>query len=325
MINKFFISILIFACPLAFGGEYHKEADVACSDCHTTHYSERGTLPEHAEPGGPFPELLLVGSIDKLCLSCHDGTDPSAPDVMAPVVMYDGSGSEFSAGGFFSDGDGVISVNGHDLGVPTTIPYSNPPRNIVLSCISCHDPHGTANYRNLVLNPDSSGIDVTLTLGTDIFENAQPNNPPERAGTIQAYRAGNIGYVSKMTAWCSDCHNAINSSTPGNPPAHFMRHPSDTGLDGPGLHLSPAHWVSGIGDGFGIATGDAVEGIPRLRFQVSTANDYNSSVVVSQTNQVFCQTCHFAHGGPYQSAMTWPYQTSGAADLYSGCQQCHYK
>ncbi len=309
----------------AIGGEYHQQSDVICSDCHTTHYSEHGTLPEKAEPGGPFTELLLVGSINKLCLSCHDGTDPAAPDVLFPVAMYNGSGSEYSGAGFFSNADGVISVNGHSLGVPLEIPDSNPARTVMLSCISCHDAHGTSNYRNLVLNPDSLGIDINLSIGADVFENVHPQNPPERNASIQAYKSGNSGYVDKITLWCTDCHNALSVDNPGNPPAHFMRHPSGVSMDGVSYHLSPAHWVSGEGDGFGLATGDGLEGIPRVRFQSEGATDYNTAITPSRTNQVFCYSCHFAHGGPYEASLVWPYKTSGAADMYSGCQQCHYK
>src|SRR5512138_2719743 len=98
MRNRFqsLLLIALFIPAMLFAGEFHGQSDVICSDCHTTHYSERGGIPQKAEPGGPFPEMLLVSSIDELCLSCHDGTDPAAPDVLAPVTMYDGSGSEFS-------------------------------------------------------------------------------------------------------------------------------------------------------------------------------------------------------------------------------------
>jgi hypothetical protein len=104
-----------------------------------------------------------------------------------------------------------------------------------------------------------------------------------------------------------------------------MRHPSGTSLDSPGYHLAPAHWVGGTGDGFGAVTSDGAEGIPRLRFQAPGASDFVSAMTPSVTNQVFCLTCHFAHGGPYESALMWPYKSSGAADLFSGCQQCHFK
>ena len=308
----------------SLAGEYHGHEGVICSDCHTTHYSEQGTLPGRAEPGGPFSDLLLVASADRLCLACHDGTDPATPDVLAPVSMYDGSGSEFSGAGFFSTPDGATSDYGHDLGIEMPVPNSNPARSVLLSCISCHDPHGTDNYRNLVLNPDSLGGAINLTLGSDVFENSHPLIPPERGASIAAYKSSNIGYRQRMTDWCRDCHNDI-AGPRGNPPSHFQRHPSDVSLDGLGFHLSPSHWVSGAGDGFGAASGDFTEGVPHLRFQSPSAVDYYSATVPAVTNQVFCGTCHLAHGGPFKSGMTWPFEESGSADLYSGCQQCHYK
>jgi hypothetical protein len=331
LLTKAFAILILFTVTVfsiysvVFAGEYHNQSDVLCSDCHTTHYSERGTLPERAEPGGPFPEMLLVSSVDKLCLACHDGTDPDAPDVLAPVVMYNGSGSEFSGAGYFTGSDGFVSGMGHDLGIESQVPYSTSGKMMTLSCISCHDPHGTSNFRNLVLNPDSVGSEINLTLNSDVFENINPSYPPERSVSIEAYRSGNIGYRANISEWCLDCHNALSNDTPGNPPAHFIRHPWETAISGLGNHTNSTHWTNGVGDGFGAATGDGVEGVPRLRFQSPTATNFNSAVLPGASNQVFCTTCHFSHGGPYESSLTWPYKTNGTADLYSGCQQCHYK
>lgn len=326
MINRLIINsmILLFMSATARSGEYHGQGEEICSDCHTTHYSERGSLPERAEPGGPFPELLVIGSVDRLCLACHDGTDPAAPDVLAPVAMYNGSGSEFSGGGYFTASEGFYSPIAHDLGLAGQTPYSSPGRSMSLSCISCHDPHGTGNYRNLLLNPDSLGADIGLALGSDIFENTHPQIPPERNASVLAYRSGNTGYKANISRWCLDCHNGLSSDPPSNQPAHFLRHPWDVSLDGPGYHSSPAHWTGGTGDGFGVATGDGLEGVPRLRFQAPSSSDYNSATQPGSTNQIVCVTCHFAHG-PHQFGLTWPYETNNAADLYSGCQQCHNK
>jgi len=177
----------------------------------------------------------------------------------------------------------------------------------------------------LLPDPDSSGAGVTVVLDTDLFENYHPEIPPDRNASIRAYRSGNIGYKSKITEWCADCHNALHPNSIGNPPAHFLRHPSQVGLEAPDYHVDPDHWVAGEGDGFGALTGDGVEGIPRLRFQAPAATDYNSSVRVAVDNQVICYSCHFAHGGSFESSMFWPYQTDRARDLYSGCQQCHFK
>jgi hypothetical protein len=327
MINKFLRNavLLLGICGFVYAGEFHGGSDVICSDCHTTHFSQRGTLPEGAEPGGPYPDLLLIDSADRLCLACHDGTDPAAPDVLAPVIMYDGSGSEYSGAGFFSGGEGMMSGTGHDLGIARQAPYSNPARAMMLSCISCHDPHGTESYRNLVLDPDSSGTGLTVSLGSDVFENVHPANPPNRSGSIAAYRAGNTGYRDNINAWCAECHNGLLQLDQSNPPAHFQRHPISASFEVMGYHVSPSHWMTGAGEGFGMSTGDGVEGVPRLRFQAPNATDYISATSPALTNQVFCYSCHFAHGGPNRSGVTWPYDEQQSGDQLSGCQQCHFK
>ena len=53
------------------------------------------------EAGGPFEMLKLRQTTNKLCLFCHDGSDPNAPDVLGPVIMYAGTGDEHSGAGFF--------------------------------------------------------------------------------------------------------------------------------------------------------------------------------------------------------------------------------
>jgi len=47
-----------------------------------------------------------------------------------------------------------------------------------------------------------------------------------------------------------------------------------------GSHM--ARRLAGTGAGFGIATGDFVEGVPRLRFQVSTATDFASATLAGR-------------------------------------------
>jgi formate-dependent nitrite reductase cytochrome c552 subunit len=80
--------------------------------------------------------------------------------------------------------------------------------------------------------------------------------------------------------------------------------------------------VTGAGTGFGVDVGDALAGIPRVRFsQVGTT--YATSGTVGTANKVFCLSCHKAHGSKYDSTVVWPHYTSGAADQTSACGQCH--
>ncbi|MBI5576053.1 MAG: hypothetical protein HY896_06775 [Deltaproteobacteria bacterium] len=296
-----------------------------CGDCHTLHYSEAGGVPAKVEPGGPFPRLLVRATTNKLCLFCHDGSDPKAPDVLEPVTMYSGSGDEHSGAGSFSNSGGAANQNGHDLGInSTSVPFSTL-SNATLTCASCHDPHGTPNYRNVLTAP-AGGQGIGTEMGKDVFREAPPGDPPSAAATAAAYKESNEGYKAGTSAWCAECHDRLKSSV--NLPGNRLHHLSDVPIDGAGYPsgwpTDPAHWADGSGAGFGTATGDLVEGVPRLRFQAAGAVDFASSKTVSASNQVMCGSCHLAHGGKYRKGLVWPYKEPGRpADSIAGCQQCH--
>lgn len=300
----------------AQAGEFHGGNALTCSDCHTIHYSENALPPTRAEAGGPWGRLLRYSNVNELCLSCHDGNEPKSPDVLAPVTQYVGSGDEHSGAGFFSGGDGSVSANGHDLGgAGSSVPLSTMGP-VQLSCASCHDPHGNANYRNLRPDPGTGG-GRDILLGTDVFENVSPPVPPTQSGVVQAYRRSNIGYRSGMVQWCMQCHDLAltGGQTLGT------SHPNEAAMSG--FLADAAHWLAGTGTGFGTATNDGVEGVPRLRFQEPGGSSYATSTAVAATNQVFCLSCHHSHGGPYEYGMIWPSNSPGNADQDSGCQQCH--
>ena len=317
-----FLSLKIL--PEASAGEYHVK-EQRCSECHTAHFSQHGRPPAGAEAGGPFPNLLLFSSPTKLCLSCHDGSDVDAPDVLSPVITSYAP-DQFPASGFFEYSGGTVSGLGHDLAVqPTEVPFSSMAPS-VLNCTNCHDPHGNENYRNLRTRPGvGPGTALLLhdpALPTDnVFEQVHPNgtNPGE------AYRMSNVGYRTGVSKWCAECHDRVLPNQSGYLPAHFRAHPIDVNLEGgPEWHVDTRNWLEGTGAGFGAAIGDGIAGIPRVRFQNPTAMNFETSKTVSLGNQVFCGTCHFAHGSPYTAGTTWPFRSRGeTADAYAPCQQCH--
>jgi hypothetical protein len=304
-------------------GEFHMGGQI-CSECHTAHFSQHGRPPVGAEPGGPFEKLLLFSSPTKLCLSCHDGSDVDAPDVLAPVsTPY--APDEFSAGGFFEYSGGTASANGHDLGgFPVEAPLSGMAPQ-ALTCTTCHDPHGNTNYRNLRSRPGAgAGTDVIHSnpeLPTDdVFEQVHPDG----ANPAEAYRLSNVAYRSAMSQWCAECHDKVLPNQAGTPPAHFRAHPIDVSIGIGGGHMDTQHWLNGSGAGFGAAAGDGIPGVPRVRFQNPTATSFESAKSISVSNQMLCGTCHLAHGSPYSAGATWPFKSPGnSADAYAPCQQCH--
>lgn len=311
---------LAVAAP-SVAGDFHQSIDLRCSDCHAQHYTESGT-PAGWQPGGPFPGLLVAASTNHLCLFCHDGSDPDAPDVMHPVSMYDATGDATSAGGYFSGFVGGGSPLSHDLGAPTPTPLRIDGAVMALSCASCHAVHGNDLYRNLRSDPDSTKPPMEIRVGTHLFLQIRPANPPDRATTIEAYRSSNTGYASGMGEWCTRCHDAIATDEPGSPPSHHRRHPSGAAIALGNDHLDAIHWVGGSGNGFGTAAGDEIAGVPRVRFQNPGATGFAQSRTVGPTNEVFCGSCHLAHGGAHARSLTWPYREEGA-DHRAACQQCH--
>lgn len=293
-----------------------------CGDCHTLHYSEAGARPAKTEVGGPFSQLLIRSTTTKLCLFCHDGSDPKAPDVLDSVTMYGGSGDEHSGAGFFGNSGGTANDNGHDLGVnASSVPMSSM-TNVTLSCASCHDPHGTTNYRNVVTSPAGGG-GAAVEMGKDVYRDSSPGNPPSAAASTAAYKESNEGYKANSSKWCTECHDSLKPHVAGGGRS-VSHHLVDVPINGAGYPTDPAHWADGTGSGFGSTTGDGVEGVPRLRFQVPGAADFTTAKTVAAGNQVVCGSCHLAHGGKHRKGLVWPYSDSSSpADKNSGCQQCH--
>jgi len=172
----------------------HKGAgNLVCGSCHTMHNSQGGTNLEGNSTGSI---LLLRGAVStreqlhKLCLQCHAegglqayvGHEPHgqyAPKVYGANWDQSKSFGEIGAGGDFInefvsapnfDISGAASTNarsyGHSPGLTNACPPGNPnftaapctTPSIVLTCTTCHDPHGTA------LNSNSYNVNVYRNL-----------------------------------------------------------------------------------------------------------------------------------------------------------------
>lgn len=298
-------------------GEYHYGDLLRCQDCHLQHATEEG-LPL---PGGPFSTLLLKSTVNELCLSCHDGGDPSAPDVLDPVAMYDSELSGESAAGHLLL-QGLDNPGGHTLGLPVPVPLQVEGEMLTLSCVSCHAPHGNRNYRNLVHDPGGRGDSLVVEDPGQVFTEFKPDVPPTTAATIAAYSRDNVAYGSGLETWCAGCHSELDANSAAIDPAHFNAHPSGVSLEEypSDLHTDPDHWVLGSGEGFAPAADNS--GIDRVPFAVPGATDIVSARLVARDNHVVCGSCHKSHGSDKQAALLWPYREGGPTFL-AGCQQCH--
>jgi hypothetical protein len=177
------LSILAAAlfATTALAGEYHTNATLKCSDCHTMHHSRAHSfgstsvtaitdvyLQNNPSTTGN-PALLLAADENLTCLVCHDGQS-TIPDVFA--LDAGGAGTTRSAGGLNSgyaaiaNVDGYVTNTGHSLGVnsgPPGFPLDNTagwwgtfPTAVgalgsdgEFTCSDCHSVHGSGAYRNL--------------------------------------------------------------------------------------------------------------------------------------------------------------------------------
>jgi predicted CXXCH cytochrome family protein len=302
LFQKLVITIIIVVfCSVSIvnGGDWHQlshppsvPSQSVCPDCHTMHYSDKGKIPEPpTEIGGPFRHLLLTSTTNALCLTCHDGTDTDAPDVVYPVTY-----TSDTAGGYFANSGGIASDNAHNLGMPSGEIPPGSSDSLILTCASCHNPHGNSNYRNLLFNPagsgNSSNVDVI------VYQTNTADGPGGRS-PADVYVPANIIYQRGMSDWCNDCHPNFHGTSETGAPEPWFRHPQDLTISGRN-HADYTHW----------------SGIISNRVEVESPYD---TIVPSTDDEVFCLSCHKAHGSAYKSSLIYADETR----MLSTCQQCH--
>jgi predicted CXXCH cytochrome family protein len=283
------LALVVLLCLLRFGraGEYHSPDNSNCSDCHTTHNSAQGAPMRYDGQAQPANVLLRAADPDQLCLQCHDGSNPQVPDVVAPIDYT----SDPSGGGFPSSWwEATIPLRAHVIGGdPLTPPGGSLP--MTLSCISCHDPHGNGSFRSLRLDPARTGVSLPVA-AVDTVTSSGGN-------AAQVYATGNTKYRSGLAAWCGACHGTFHVGATGLGP--WLVHPQDRTLS-----TSPH------------ADFDAWSGTFPNRIRVQTPID---DEVPSADDQVFCLSCHRAHGSPNRHALVY----ADGATQDSTCAQCHDK
>ena len=273
---------------LAGGGGWHVNERLACSDCHTMHNSSKG-LPMRYDglPDGA-PKLLRAGTPTRLCQACHDGSNPSAPNVMNPTL------GDPPGGGFPLDAADPLS-HAHQLtGASLQPPDGDVP--VVMGCTACHDPHGSQLYRNLKPSPSGTG----RAWATPVV--ALERLPAGSATVDLVYSSSNVTYVTGMSQWCMDCHNNFDTLN-----TYF--HSYDRPIYG-GVGTDYAWWSTGVFPSRApVQTPSYLAGSP-------------TPAVPSQDNRVTCLSCHKAHGSTFKGSML---DVGDPLDATSLCNQCHNK
>jgi len=315
---------------------FHNGADLVCSDCHIMHasmqhdygYDDAYTYPLVFD--SPSNHLLKAPNALELCLNCHKDYT-GIPDVIGSDI----NGGVMRAAGQL-DEPSVPNEHGHNIApepgdLCLRCHFGGDFATATVECIDCHAPHGTGYYRNLqwasypggeppiiaFVNPGATGLDKYQA------SNLRYGSPGSDPG-MQTWR--------EVTNICIDCHHTMaDASANGgyytNPDLdfHWNRHPNAntewgayrpiSGLPGdPYYSADSANWFDGQGSEFSVG---------RLPFLVVEAHDYATAGVVAYDNEVFCLSCHSAHGSEYAFGMRWDPASSDDPIRTAGCRQCH--
>lgn len=251
-----------------------------------------------------------VNSTTALCLTCHgDGTGANT-DVRDGLYVSkgDGFGNAFlgtlNGGGFEkikSATDNIAVTSKHDLDKSIRVPGgSDSSKSMVLTCMSCHDPHSNNNYRWQV----ASG-NIGIASNEVGFEGAgyQPSF------TIPKYKVG-------QSMACIQCHDAYTASYLVSGLGSV---PYDAG-DSKGLLPRYHHPV-------GAALNTYTKKVLSTTLPMDQGLGYNPDI--AGTDQIQCLTCHRAHGTIAVmrgfAAFTLPTKSSSLLRLNDRevCIDCH--
>ena len=270
--------VLAFATTglaLANGGPHggYTPTTDACAGCHRAHTAIG-------------PNLLMVHSGYDLCISCHgadgagantnvdDGRYLSSRDDVGGNYDHGATNTPDNAnllGGGFVNYQGVAVTSIHSPDGAEIAAWGNGvPRGSLanlaesLNCASCHDPHGSPNYR--IINAEVNGTSVSVAQVDEGDANKDYDTEQWGAGT---------------SSLCAACHGAYHVTRAGSG--------SDNVDDGAG----------NVDYG-----GDISTFAHRVDMPYNFGGNVNPETVglggytlpLAESDQVVCMTCHLPHG-----------------------------
>ncbi len=347
------VMMLVFGTIFLLAGSsfaFHDAGVAHCNGCHTMHNSQDGALVDPDSPNGNA-WLLKDATPSDVCLSCHAlglgavfSADPLAP---APLKgagnftyllednLYDGHGGGDTA----NDGSWTHAVPGdaagHNIVAPSrgvaadatllTAPGGTFPAS-QLGCSSCHDPHGTDDFRMLY------GANRSVQDGLYTFANAAPEAQGISIFFGSESNSNHTAYQGGMSAWCGNCHgNFHNNNTE-------LIHKSGMAMGG--SIASTYNLYNGTEDMLGAV--QATSYLADVPFD-DAANTTSSTTGPSASSQVMCLSCHRAHASSAPDAGRWDFSVTlleedglesgsyaipdpyGSPNQRSLCNKCHAK
>jgi cytochrome c553 len=272
------------------------------------HNSQDGALVDPLSPlGNEF--LLQKADPSTVCIACHDHLDrpfPIGGDPLVPPSPRPAGNFIFLLEDNLNDGHGGAGdpitgdAAGHNIiateyglnadGTLLTAPGGTFPAS-ELACTSCHDPHGTTDFRFLYgtgrgpVGLPAFTAPAPIADGTSIFSPELPTN--------------HTAYKSGMSAWCGNCHGDFHDN------GAKLIHPSGSAMGG--TRAGIYNLYNGSDDLFGGAAATAY--LNEVPFE-DPANTTISTAGPSGTSQVSCITCHRAHATSATDAGRWDHNVT---------------
>lgn len=185
-------------------GSYTMTTD-KCAACHSTHTALSA-------------DLLSASTTRALCDSCHTGYQGSDYDAEAGTIKNGGANTPSLAGGLTITGT-VTSAHMIDVSRnPLVVPGGANATNTALVCTSCHDPHGSSNYRNFQEIVTWNGLNYTVSNFTATLSS------PLGAEAV-TYLTGSVGA-------CTSCHQDYATRVGGSYSSGF-RHKMNVMVNAP--------------------------------------------------------------------------------------------
>ncbi len=254
-----------------------------CSSCHRMHTSINSKL---------LPQL----SNEALCESCHSKGQGADTAVMEGIYINsqnpDQSWGEDTVvllgGGFEKIGDSNTVTSKHLLEVAGTPYGSSPSKQYTLTCISCHTPHQSPNYRLLRRRPGESSADVNVTWNGPWTDSTESEPGGEYRGFTEidftatsGYKEYTRNYQSGFSSWCQACHTKYLERGPEK------YNPGDIYED-----------VIRYRHGIDVPIADRTNPVNEIQYDLETElplEDITGNGR-SSDDELTCVTCHRSHG-----------------------------